>query len=374
MGRNCARVTGTAGGTAPLNATILEVAALTTGDEAVDGMTALRYTDFAGVVVRQLVLVSALLVFQVGGVRAQAPAPARPAAAAATMPATLQPDPPMSCSACAEWNLPRTPFKVFGNTYFVGSMGLSSLLIATDQGLVLIDVALPQSAPLIDANITALGFKATDVKYILTSHAHFDHVGGMRSMQRYTRATVLASRDTARALALGHPVPEDPQFEAASNSQDFPAFTEGVRAMKDGETVRVGSTTITAHYTPGHTPGATTWTWQSCEGARCLNMVYVDSLTAVSNGTYRFTGGGGAPGIVASFRASLRTVAALPCDVLLSTHPSATSMDDKVARRATAGVAPGATGDPFVAAGACTTLADRSMKALDERVASEGKK
>ena len=193
-------------------------------------------------------------------------------------------------------------------------------------------------------------------------------------MQRYTRATVLASRDTARALALGHPVPEDPQFEAASKSQDFPAFTEGVRAMKDGETVHVGSTTITAHYTPGHTPGATTWTWQSCEGARCLNMVYVDSLTAVSNGTYRFTGGGGAPGIVASFRASLRKVAALPCDVLLSTHPSATSMDDKVARRATAGVAPGATGDPFVAAGACTALADRSMKALDERVASEGKK
>ena len=88
----------------------------------------------------------------------------------------------------------------------------------------LLDGALPQSAPLIDANIKALGFTTTDVKYILTSHAHFDHVGGMRSMQRYTRATVLASRDTARALALGHPVPEDPQFEAASKSQDFPAL------------------------------------------------------------------------------------------------------------------------------------------------------
>jgi metallo-beta-lactamase class B len=286
----------------------------------------------------------------------------------------LRPDPAMTCGNCAEWNLPRQPFKVFSNTYYVGSMGLSSLLIVTEQGLVLVDVALPQSAPLIDANIRALGFKTTDVKYILTSHAHFDHVGGMRSMQRYTGATVLASGETARALALGHPVPEDPQYEAASKSQDFPAFRQGVRAVTDGETVRLGSTTIAAHYTPGHTPGATTWTWQSCEGSRCLNMVYVDSLTAVSNDTYRFTGSGGKPGIVDQFRASLRAVAALPCDVLVSTHPSATGMDDKVAQRARSGVAPGADGDPFVNAGACKALADRSMKALDERVAAEGKK
>ena len=137
------------------------------------------------------------------------------------MPAMLRPDPPMTCTNCAEWNTPRAPFKVFGNTYFVGSQGLSSLLIATDAGLVLIDVALPQSAPLIDANIRTLGFRPTDIKYILSSHAHFDHVGGMRSMQRFTRATVLASSETARALGLGHPVPEDPQFEADA-SQNFP--------------------------------------------------------------------------------------------------------------------------------------------------------
>ena len=178
----------------------------------------------------------------------------------------LRPDPPMTCTNCEEWNTPRAPFKVFGNTYFVGSQGLSSLLIVTDAGLVLIDVALPQSAPLIDANIRTLGFRTTDVKYILSSHAHFDHVGGMRSMQRFTRATVLASRETARALGLGHPVPEDPQFEADA-SQNFPGFTDGVRAVKDGEVTRLGATAITAHYTPGHTPGATTWTWQSCEGA-----------------------------------------------------------------------------------------------------------
>jgi metallo-beta-lactamase class B len=277
----------------------------------------------------------------------------------------------MSCSSCEEWNQPRQPFKVYGNTYYVGTMGLSSVIIVTDQGLALIDVALPQSAAVIDANIRTLGFKTTDVKYILSSHAHYDHVGGMRSMQRYTSATVLASQSTARALALGHPVPEDPQFSTAPDN-GFPGFTEGVRVVKDGETVRLGATTITAHYTPGHTPGATTWTWQSCEGSRCLNMVYVDSLTAVSNDGYRFTGGNGSPGIVDSFRGTLRKVAALPCDVLISTHPSATGMDDKLKKRG--GMAPGAAGDPFVDADSCRALADRSMKALDQRVAQETKK
>ena len=301
--------------------------------------------------------------------------PPQPPAPAATSPAVLRPDPPMVCDSCTEWNQPRTPFKVFGNTYFVGSMGLSSLLITTDAGLVLIDVALPQSAPLIDANIRALGFRTTDIKFILSSHAHFDHVGGLRSMQRYTRATVLASSATAAALRLGHPLPEDPQFAGASSPiQDFPAVSEGLRAMTDGESVRLGATTITAHYTPGHTPGATTWTWQSCEGARCLNMVYVDSLTAVANDTFRYTGGGGQPSIVEGFRASIRKVSALPCDVVISTHPIATGMDAKVKARADAKLTPGAASNPFVDAGACKALAATAMKGLDERVALETKK
>jgi metallo-beta-lactamase class B len=300
----------------------------------------------------------------------QPAAPAAPAAPPGSS-AVLRPDPPTICGSCAEWNAPRPPFKVFGNTYFVGSMGLSSLLIATEQGLVLVDVALPQSAAPIDASIRARGFRTTDVKFILTSHGHFDHVGGVRAMQRYTGATVLASGATARALALGHPVPEDPQFAGSTRGQDFPALSEGVRVVKDGEIVRLGRTAITAHYTPGHTPGATTWTWQSCEGTRCLDMVYVDSLTAVSSDTFRFTESGG---LVESFRASLRKVSALPCDVILSTHPGATGMDDKLARRTQAGIVSGGDGDPFVDAGACRALASRAMAGLDDRVARESGK
>jgi metallo-beta-lactamase class B len=191
-------------------------------------------------------------------------------------------------------------------------------------------------------------------------------------MQRFTGATVLASASTARALALGHPVPEDPQY-GTGPLDAFPAVTDGVRVVEDGEAVRLGSTAITAHSTPGHTPGATTWTWQSCEGTRCLNMVYVDSLTAVSKDGYRFTGSNGAPGIVGTFRDTLRKVSALPCDVLISTHPSATGMDEKLQARHQNSLAPGAAGDPFVDAGGCRSLAERSMTALEARVQAEGR-
>lgn len=276
----------------------------------------------------------------------------------------------MQCNSCDEWNEPREPFEVYGNTYYVGSRGLSSLVIVTDAGLVLVDAALTQSVTAIDANIRALGFDPADIKYILTSHAHYDHVGGIRAMQRYTGGTVLASAATAEALALGHPVPGDPQF-GTGPTDSFPAFTDGVRVMTDGESVSLGGTTITAHYTPGHTPGATSWTWQSCQGERCLNMVYLDSLTAISTGDFRYTDH---PDYVAMFRASLQKVAALPCDVVVSTHPVMSGMDAKVKGRADGKIAPGAADDPFITPGACKALAATATKGLDARLAQEATK
>lgn len=290
----------------------------------------------------------------------------------AQSPSALRPDPAIACASCAEWNGPRQPFKIFGNTYFVGTSGLSALLIVTDQGLILMDGALPQSAPIIDANIQALGFRTTDVKYILTSHAHYDHAGGLHALQRYTRATVLGSAATARALALGYPVPDDPQYEGP-NSQTFPKV-ESVRIAKDKEAVRLGSTAVTPHYMPGHTPGATSWTWQACEEGRCLNIVYGDSLTPVSNDTFRFTGSATTPSIVDGFRASINRMASLPCDILVTTHPQSSNFDDKLKGRAERKIAPGAAGDPFVAPGECKALADRSMQALDARVKAEREK
>ncbi|MGE3178101.1 MAG: subclass B3 metallo-beta-lactamase [Vicinamibacterales bacterium] len=299
------------------------------------------------------------------------PGTSAPAAGQQPPPAGLREDPPKTCPDCAEWNGPREPFRVFGNTWFVGPAGLSSVLVVSDQGLILLDGGLSQSAAVIERNIRALGFSPADIKLITTSHGHFDHVGGIRALQRLTGATVLASDATARALAAGRPVPEDPQFEAASDSQDFPTLDAPIRVVRDGELVRLGNVTLTAHSTPGHTPGATTWSWRACEGPRCLNFVYADSLSAISNATFRFTGDATHPSLVDAFRRSIEKIAELPCDVLITTHPAAAGLDEKLARRRDTGIAPGAPGDPFVTPEACRAYAENARRNLDARVKKE---
>lgn len=243
------------------------------------------------------------------------------------------PDPPIPCDSCAEWNAPRPPFRVYGNTYFVGPAGLGSVLVTSDAGHILLDGALPQSAPLIDANIRALGFRTEDVRLIVNSHAHFDHAGGIAALQRASSATVAASPAGAHALERGQPVPEDPQFAFGRASNAFPAVKK-VRVIKDGATLRVGPLAVTAHLTPGHTPGSTTWTWRACEAARCLDVVYADSLNAVSAPGFRFSGDATHPSVVETFRRSIAIVEGLPCDILLAVHPSFADMDRKLAARA----------------------------------------
>ena len=153
---------------------------------------------------------------------------------------------------------------MFGNTYYVGTAGLGAVLVTSAAGHVLLDGALPQSAPRIDASIRKLGFRTEDVRLILNSHAHYDHAGGIAALARQSGATVAASASGARAIETGEPTKDDPQYAFGREANGFPPV-EGVRVVADGETLRVGDVAITAHYTPGHTPGATTWTWRSCE-------------------------------------------------------------------------------------------------------------
>ncbi len=285
----------------------------------------------------------------------------------AQTPRGLVPDPPIPCSDCAEWNTPHEPFRVFGNTYYVGTVGLASVLIVSDAGSIVLDGALAQSAALIEQNIRTLGFRMENVKLILNSHAHFDHAAGIAALQRASGARVAASASGARALGQGYPTPDDPQFESGQKYMRF-APVKNVQAVKDGETLRVGDLAVTAHLTPGHTPGSTAWTWRSCEGSRCLNMVYADSLTAVADDGFRFTGDGKRPSIVERFREAIATVEQLPCDVVLSTHPSAVDLDAKFARyKAQPGV------NPFIDANGCRAYAAAARKRLDARVAEEQK-
>lgn len=273
-------------------------------------------------------------------------------------------DPPHKCDSCDEWNKPREPFKVFGNTYFVGTDGLSAILIAGDGGLVLLDGGLEQSAAVIDANIRKLGFKTQDVRLIVNSHGHYDHAGGIAALQRASGATVAASPSGASALQRGENTTDDPQYGFGKEFNGFPPV-ENVQQVADNEVLRVGNIAITAIFTPGHTPGSTTWTWQACEGANCLNMVYADSISAVSAPGFKFTD---KPEVVSAFRRSITRVAELPCDIVISTHPQATRLDDKIKKRAAQTGGP----DPFIDHG-CKALSAAAMKGLEARIAEEKK-
>lgn len=233
----------------------------------------------------------------------------------------------MHCDNCEAWNTPQAPFKVHGTTWYVGTAELSAVLVTGPEGHVLIDGALPQSAAQIQANIEALGFRIGDVRLILNSHEHFDHAGGIAALQRASGAVVAASPAGARVLREGTPGSDDPQFDPVSRPRIPRVAT--VREVADGETLRVGPLAVTMHATPGHTPGATSWSWTSCEGDDCRAVVYADSLNPVSADGFRFTGGGGRPDISASFARSIDKLAGLPCDIVLSSHPGASGTPDK---------------------------------------------
>jgi metallo-beta-lactamase class B len=274
-------------------------------------------------------------------------------------------DPPHKCGNCDEWNKPRAPFRLYGNSYYVGTDGLSAILVTSPQGHILLDGALEQSAPLIDASIRKLGFKTEDVKLILNSHGHYDHAGGIAALQRASGATVAASASGASALARGENTPDDPQFGFGRAENGFPPV-RNVRVVKDREVVKVGDLAIEAHLTPGHTPGSTAWTWRSCEGSTCLNMVYADSLTAVSAPGFRYTGDAKTPSRIEAFRKSIATVAALPCDIVVSTHPQFTNIDQKLKARAAKPAV-----DPFIDPAGCREYAADAAKRLEARVAEE---
>lgn len=227
-----------------------------------------------------------------------------------------------ACASCAAWNEPQAPVRIHGNTYYVGTRGLASVLITSPEGHVLIDGALPNSAPLILENIRALGFDPRDVRLILNSHDHFDHSGGIAALQRASGAVVAASGPSAPVLERGASTEGDPQHGALL---DFPPVRD-VRRFADGDTLRVGPITVTAHLTPGHTPGGTTWAWRSCDDAGCVDVVYADSQTPISADGFRYTG----TAAVAAFERGHRTLETIPCDILLTPHPGASALWERV--------------------------------------------
>jgi metallo-beta-lactamase class B len=256
------------------------------------------------------------------------------------------------CKDSTDFEKPAPPVRIFGNTYLVGTCGISSILITDPAGDILIDGGTDKDADLIADNIRALGFRLTDVKYILHSHEHYDHVGGIAKLQKLTGATLLASAPAQAVLNSGTASTDDPQYGILKS---FPAAHVD-ELVTDGQMIRLGNTVVIATITPGHTAGALTWHWGSCDGGKCRQIVYADSLTPVSAPNYRFSDH---PAYVAAYRASIAKVAALDCDILLTPHPSASDMVGRLARA------------DVEDRNACRDYAANLTKQLDERLAKE---
>ncbi len=268
-----------------------------------------------------------------------------------TLPADLK---PFVCDSCDAWNAARPPFKLFGGSHYIGPEGLSVVAIDTGAGVILIDGGLPQSVHGIIAGLKSIGRDVRDVKYIAVSHPHYDHAGGVAALSRLSGATVLSTDASADALRKGD-VPDDDPQAGYGDFMKFPPVAK-VRAMADGEPITLGDTTLTAHATPGHTPGGASWSWRDCEGKHCIDLVFADSLNPVSHDDFHF---GDNPERVATFRSSIAKVRALSCDLLVSAHPSQSQLFERQAKHG------------LTDANACTTYADEATVRLDQRLATE---
>lgn len=258
-----------------------------------------------------------------------------------------------ACAGKDGWSDPAPPIRIYANVFDVGTCGIVVLLVAGPKGHILIDGATAEAAPGIARNIERLGYRLKDVKLILASHEHVDHVGGIAELQRLTGADLRLSPAATHVLADGKVYPADPQHGAIA---DPPAARPG-KPLRDGETVSVGPLRLKAHFTPGHVAGGTSWTWRSCAGERCLKIAYADSLTAVSAKGYRFADH---PQRISALNRSFATVARLPCDLMITPHPGASNLYDRVAGKAL-----------LVSDQACKLYAARGEEFLAKRLAEE---
>ncbi len=257
------------------------------------------------------------------------------------------------CEGSDDWDKPAPPVRIHGNSYLVGTCGISSILIVGDQGDILIDGGTEEGADLIAANIRSLGFRVQDIRFILSSHEHPDHIGGIAQLQRMSGATIVASAAQAKVFETGLANADDPQ---AGTLKRVPTASVG-RVIGDNEEVRLGNLMVKAMATPGHTSGALSWRWVSCDGGVCRTIVYADSLSPVSREGYRFTDH---PAYLAAYRAAIAKIAASPCEIILSPHPSATDMPHRLAL-----------GRPLLDEGGCRAYAAQLTRNLNERLAKE---
>jgi len=242
------------------------------------------------------------------------------------------------------WRQPVAPQQIADHTWRIGTEGINALLVKTDAGAVLVDGGMPQAADMLLAQMRTLGVEAGDLKLILHSQAHGDHVGPLAAIKRATGATLVSNAESALLLAAG-----------GSNDLHFgdeilypPAHAD--RIVHDGEAVELGGLRLTVHFMPGHTPGSMAWTWTDARDGQPLRIAYVDSLSTPG---YQLVDNPRIPRLVDDFRHSFDVVRALPCDLLLTPHVGAGRHEGNAA--------------PLT----CREYADKSERAFDTELAKQ---
>lgn len=256
------------------------------------------------------------------------------------------------------WRQPVAPFQIADRTWYIGTDGLSALLIKTEAGAVLIDGGMPQAADMLLQRMRELGVAPGDLKLILHSHAHADHAGPLAAVQRATGARVLSNAESAALLARGGS--NDLHF---GDGMLFPVPRVD-RLLMDGEVVELGGMRFTVHFTPAHTPGSMSWSWDDTRDdtrtdqrdGKPLRIAYVDSLSAPD---YKLIDNTRYPHIVDDYRRGFAAVRALPCDLLLTPHPSAS------------GWTPADTAAPHKLPMTCRAYADNAERALDVQLKNQ---
>jgi metallo-beta-lactamase class B len=255
-------------------------------------------------------------------------------------------------------NQPVPPFRIVGNIYYVGASDVTSFLMVTRAGDILLDGGFAETAPQIEANIEKLGFKLSDVKFLLNSHAHYDHAGGLAELKKHTGARLVAVQGDAAVLAAGGR--GDFFF---GDRLTFPPVKPD-RVIGDGDTVSLGGVTLTAHLTAGHTRGCTTWAMTTEEKGKPVRVVFVGSMSVLPG--YRLAGKESYPGMTADYERSFRTLASLPCDVFLASHGSFFDLTDK--RKS---LENGAAENPFIDPAGYRSYVERSERAFETELSRQ---
>ena len=233
---------------------------------------------------------------------------------------------PLAAQIPADWTTPFPPFRIAGNLYYVGSGDLAAYLIVTPQGDILINGNLESSPPLIRKSVEALGFRFTDIKILLISHAHYDHCAGSAEILRETHAKYeVMAQDVSVVQSGGR---TDFHYANDKSMRFPPAHVD--RVLHDGDKVSLGGTTLTAHLTAGHTRGTTTWTLDENQGGRTLHVVIVGSPNV--NPGYKLVGNKTYPQIASDYRHQFEVLKSLPCDIFLGAHGVYFDLDEKYKR------------------------------------------